>query len=175
MANNLLQRSHLGFSETNRFVFPFWHLYCDEFTRASGGFMFRRGFLALVLVGISGLLFSSPALANNLHLCDISQFTQCNSGSAIAVTSSQAWAFGTSYTGDTLYLAVMNPLAGNGGNFSSSTNLWNVLNVQPSQVFPTFASTVSQEQGATGSWQGALTPRRSWWARGPARSRWGNR
>ena len=119
--------------------------------------MIRRGLIALALVAISGLFFSSPALADNLHLCDVNQFTTCNSGSVIAITSSQAWAFGTQHSGDTLYLAIMNPLAGNGGNFNSGTNLWAVLSVAPTQVFPTFASTVSQEQGATGIVAGSFS------------------
>lgn len=112
--------------------------------------MLRRGLIALALAAIGGFLFSSRAFADNIHLCDVNQFTTCNSGSAIGVTSSQAWAFGTQATGETLYLAIMNPLAGGSGNFHSGTNLWTVLNVLPTQVFPTFASTVSQEQGATG-------------------------
>jgi len=110
----------------------------------------RRALTALALIATVALLSSSPAFADNLHLCDVNQFTTCNSGSAIAVTSSQAWAFGTQHTGDTLYLAIMNPLIGGSGNFNSGTNLWAVLNVLPTQVFPTFASTVSQEQGGTG-------------------------
>jgi len=110
----------------------------------------KRTLAAVVAMAIVALFSSSPAFADNLHLCDVNQFTTCNSGSAIAVTSSQAWAFGTQHTGDTLYLAIMNPLSGGSGNFNSGTNLWNVLNVMPTQVFPTFASTVSQEQGGTG-------------------------
>lgn len=112
--------------------------------------MIRRTLTALALMAVVALFSSSPAFADNLHLCDVNQFTTCNSGSAIAVTSSQAWAFGTQHTGDTLYLAIMNPLTGGSGNFNSGTNLWAVLNVLPTQVFPTFASTVSQEQGGTG-------------------------
>lgn len=112
--------------------------------------VFRRALTALILMAIVALFSSSPAFADNLHLCDVNQFTTCNSGSAIPVTSSQAWAFGTQHTGDTLYLAVMNPVAGGSGNFNSGTNLWAALNVLPNQVFPNLASTISQEQGATG-------------------------
>ena|SRR5579859_1061003 len=118
--------------------------------------MIRRALTALALIAIVALFSSSAAFADNLHLCDVNQFTTCNSGSAIAVTSSQAWAFGTQHTGDTLYLAIMNPLAGGSGNFNSGTNLWAVLNVLPTQVFPTFASTVSQEQGGTGMVAGSF-------------------
>lgn len=117
--------------------------------------MIRHTLIVLALTVIA-LCSSSSAFADNIHLCDVNQFTTCNSGSAIAVTSTQAWAFGTQATGETLYLAVMNPLSGTSGNFSSGTNLWSVLNVQPVQVFPTFASTVSQEQGATGILAGSF-------------------
>ena len=117
--------------------------------------MIRSTLIVLALVLIA-LCSSSPALADNLHLCDVNQFTTCNSGSAIAVTSSQAWAFGTPGSGETLYLAIMNPLANTSGNFRSGTNLWSVLNVQPIQVFQNFSSTVSQEQGVTGITAGSF-------------------
>jgi len=109
-----------------------------------------RKILTVLVLGAIALCFNSSAFADNLHLCDINQITTCNSGSVIAVTSSQAWAFGTQYTGDTLNLAIMVPLTNTSGNFGPGGNLWNVLNVQPTQVFPNFSSTVSQEQGATG-------------------------
>lgn len=117
--------------------------------------MIRNLLIVLSLAAIA-LFSSSPALADNIHLCDVNQFTTCNAGSAIPVTSTQAWAFGTQASGETLYLAVMNPLANNSGNFASGTNLWSILGVQPIQVFPTFASTVSQEQGATGITAGSF-------------------
>src|SRR5256885_13744609 len=81
------------------------------FTARVGGYVIRSTLIALTLAVIA-LCSSSSALADNIHLCDVNQFTTCNAGSAIAVTSSQAWAFGTQATGETLYLAVMNPLAG---------------------------------------------------------------
>lgn len=105
--------------------------------------------LALALVAVC---YSAPAMADNIHLCDINQFTTCNAGNAIQVQSgtTQAWAFGTANSSETLYIAVLVPNAGKNGNFLSGTNLWAVLGISPTQVFPNFASTVSQEQLATG-------------------------
>jgi len=98
-------------------------------------------------------IFGGVAKADNLHLCDVN--TVCNSGSVISVFGTPATVFvnGTSYTGGTLYLLVMTPASGNSGNWNSSNNLWNVLGVNPSQTYPTLASAISQESGATG-----LTP-----------------
>lgn len=111
--------------------------------------------LALVTVG-----YSVPAMADNIHLCDINQFTSCNAGSAIPVFGNlpqQAWAFGTANSSETLHIAVLVPQNGNIGNFQSGGNLWAVLGVSPTQVFPNFASTVSQEQLATGITAGSFS------------------
>lgn len=116
--------------------------------------MIRKGLIVLALAAIA-LWCSSPALADNIHLCDINATTSCNAGSAIPVFSgtTTAWAFGTANSSETLFIAMLTPMSGTSGNFNSGTNLWNVLGVTPSQVFPDFASTLSQEQLATG-----LTP-----------------
>ena len=111
--------------------------------------MIRKIFTVAVL-GVLSLCLTGAAKADNLHLCDINQFTTCNAGSVIPTFTTAAFVFGTSYTGDTLNIAILNPLAGTSGNFNSGTNLWAVLGITPPQVFPNFASTVSQEQGATG-------------------------
>lgn len=116
--------------------------------------MFRK---ALMVLGVAAMAvcLSAPAQADNIHLCDINATTSCNAGSAIPVFSgtTTAWAFGTANSGETLNIAMLTPVSGNSGNFGSGSNLWNVLGVTPSQVFPNFASTLSQEQLATG-----LTP-----------------
>ena len=113
--------------------------------------MIRRLTLVLVLALVA-VCFSAPAMADNIHLCDINNFTTCNAGNAIQVQSgtTQAWAFGTANSSETLYIAVLTPNAGKNGNFQAGTNLWGVLGISPTQVFPNFASTVSQEQLATG-------------------------
>lgn len=111
-----------------------------------------RKILTVLALAIVALCYSAPALADNIHLCDINQLTTCNAGSVIPVSwsTTQAWAFGTANSSETLYIAVLNPLSNGSGNFNSSTNLWAVLGVSPTQVFPNFASTASQELGATG-------------------------
>jgi len=111
--------------------------------------MIRRVLAVAVLAGLS-MFLTSAAKADNLHLCDINQWTTCNAGSVIPTFTTAAFVFGTSYTNDTLNLVILNPLANGSGNFTSGSNLWAILGVSPTQVFPTFSSTVSQEQGATG-------------------------
>src|SRR5215831_5279227 len=111
-----------------------------------------RKVLVVLALGLVAVCYSAPAMADNIHLCDINQFTSCNAGNAIQVQSgtTQAWAFGTANSSETLYIAVLTPNAGKNGNFQNGTNLWAVLGISPTQVFPDFASTVSQEQLATG-------------------------
>lgn len=116
--------------------------------------MIRKTLVVFALAAMA-VCFSAPAMADNIHLCDINATTSCNAGSAIPVFfgTTTAWAFGTANSSETLYIAMLTPVSGNSGNFTSGSNLWNVLGVSPSQVFPNFASTLSQEQLATG-----LTP-----------------
>ncbi len=111
-----------------------------------------RKTLTVLGLAIVVLCYSAPALADDIHLCDINQVTSCNAGSVIPVFSgtTQAWAFGTANSTETLFIAVLTPLSDGSGNFNSSTNLWSVLGISPAQVFPNFASTASQELGATG-------------------------
>jgi hypothetical protein len=118
-----------------------------------------RTALVVLTLAVVALCYSAPAMADNIHLCDINQFTSCNAGNAIQVQSgtTQAWAFGTANSNETLYIAVLTPNAGTGGNFTSGSNLWAVLGISPTQVFPNFASTVSQEQLATGMTAGSFS------------------
>ena len=119
--------------------------------------MIRKTLVVLALA-IVALCYSAPTYADNLHLCDITQFTQCNAGSVISINSGQTqnWAFGTSASNETLYIAVLTPQSGTGGNFNSNTNLWQVLLGNAFQNFPNFASTASQEFGATGITAGSF-------------------
>jgi PEP-CTERM motif len=119
--------------------------------------MIRKTFVVLALA-VLALCCSAPAKADNLHLCDINQFTTCNAGSVISISSSQTqnFAFGSSATNETLYIAVLTPQSGTGGNFNSNTNLWQVLLGNAFQNFPNFASTASQELGATGFTAGSF-------------------
>lgn len=114
--------------------------------------------LVVLVLAIVALCYSAPALADDIHLCDINQWTSCNAGNAIQVQSgtTQAWTFGTANSNETLYIAVLTPNAGTGGNFASGANLWAVLGMSPTQVFPNFSSTVSQEQLATGMTPGSF-------------------
>lgn len=120
--------------------------------------MIRKTLVVLALVTLA-FCYSAPAMADNIHLCDINQFTSCNAGNAIPVFGNlpqQAWVFGGANSTETLFIAVLTPNTGAGGNFNSGTNLWSVLGISPTQVFPNFASTVSQEQLATGITAGSF-------------------
>jgi len=94
------------------------------------------------------LVWGGSAYADNLHLCDVS--TGCSASSLIGTTSTTAYVTGTAGSNETLFLAILTPLSGTGGNFSSTQDLWTALGVAPDQVFPTLASAISQEFGATG-------------------------
>lgn len=117
------------------------------------GCMYQKPLLlsAMALV----VLCSSPALADNIHLCDINQGTQCNAGSAIPISAgtTQAWAFGTANNNETLHIAALSPQGTGASTYNgiaTSTNLWTALGVKPAQNFPNFSSAQSQEQLATG-------------------------
>jgi PEP-CTERM motif-containing protein len=98
------------------------------------------------------LCYSAAAKADNIHLCDVNQYTTCNAGSVIPVSGlpGPSWVFGTAASNETLYIAVLTPQSDTSGNFNSGTNLWQVLLGTAVQNFPNFASTASQELGATG-------------------------
>jgi len=118
-----------------------------------------RKFLSILGLGALIACCASSARADNIHLCDINAFTTCNAGTVIPTHSTTAYVFGTSNTSDTLHVAILAPQSGTaaGSNiFSSGTNLWTVLGEAPAQVFPTFASTLSQETGATGMVPGSF-------------------
>jgi PEP-CTERM motif-containing protein len=113
--------------------------------------MIRKALVVLALA-IVVLCYSAPAMADNVHLCDINQFTSCNAGSVIPIFTGNTtdWVFGKQGSGLTLNIAVLTPLSDLSGNFQSGTNLWQVLLGTAFQNFPNFASTVSQELGAAG-------------------------
>ncbi len=122
-----------------------------------------RKVLTVLALAIVGLCYSAPAMADNIHLCDISQLTSCNAGNAIPIsaTTTQAWVFGTKGSGETLWVVELTPQSGGAGTFNgpvaTSTNLWTALGVSPTQVFPNFASTASQELLATGITAGSFS------------------
>ncbi len=112
-----------------------------------------RKVLTVLALAIVAFCYSAPAMADNIHLCDINQFTSCNAGSVIPIsgTTTQTWVFGSSsFSGDTLYIVALTP--SNNGSFNSGTNLFTLLglNGTPPPNFANFSSTADQELGATG-------------------------
>jgi hypothetical protein len=119
--------------------------------RSARVYMIRKIFLVLALAVVA-LCYGAPANADNIHLCDVNQYTTCNAGSVIPVSGlpGPTWVFGKTASNETLYIAVLTPQSGTGGNFNSGSNLWQVLLGTAFQNFPNFSSTASQELGATG-------------------------
>src|SRR5215472_15929133 len=111
--------------------------------------MFRGICLVLVLV-TAAFICSTPALADNIHLCDISATTPCDANSVIPVFfgQNQAWVFGNSAPGETLFIVALTPSSS--GAFTSGANLSALLGFSPTQNFPNFSSMHDQELGATG-------------------------
>jgi len=110
--------------------------------------MFRGICLVLVLV-TAAFICSTPALADNIHLCNVSATTPCDAQNVIPVFfGQQAWAFGKSAPGETLFIVALTPSSS--GTFTSGTNLSALLGFSPTQNFPNFSSMHDQEQSATG-------------------------
>ena len=107
--------------------------------------MWIGGLAALVFC----IVFAGVAKADNLHLCDINAI--CNSGSVIQIQGTNTTDFvnGTSYSGGTLYLLALTPVADSSGQWNGG-NLWSVVLGSSPQNYPTLASAISQETGATG-------------------------
>ncbi len=73
-----------------------------------------RRVLIVSALAIVAVCYSAPAMADNIHLCDINQFTTCNAGNAIPIGSgtTQTWVFGTAGSGETLFIAMLTPVTG---------------------------------------------------------------
>lgn len=129
----------------------------------------KKCLLTAAMVAALCFIFVGPAKADNLHLCNVS--SGCSASSVIPISGTTAFVTGTANAGDTLFIAVLIPVADNSGNFNSSTNLWTALGESPNQVFPTLASAISQEATQTsittmsfnvsdiseGAWTGSAT------------------
>ncbi len=112
-----------------------------------------RRLLSVLVFAIVAVCYSAPAMADDIHLCDINQLTSCNAGSVVPVYSgtTQAWVFGQQTSGLTLNIVYLTPRRDTLGSFNSNTNLLTILGFSnPPPNFNNFASTASQELGATG-------------------------
>jgi len=113
---------------------------------------FRHLAWAIAVLGL--LALGGSARADDLHLCNVA--TGCSSGSLISIPSGTTTAYvtGKAVSGETLWLAIMNPLADNSGNFAgnSNTTMWAALNLtcDNGNCDHTLASSHDQEAGATG-------------------------
>ena len=115
--------------------------------------MFKR--LMIILVFGTGImaLGASVAKADDIHLCATSAACTGNPGSIQFTGSTTAFVFGkiTEPIPDALYVVVMTPVAGNSGNWNStSSSLWAVLGEAPTQTFPSLNSAICALEGGPG-------------------------
>ena len=111
-----------------------------------------KKFLTILALAVLALCFSRPAMADDVHLCNVP--TGCNAGSVIALNgSTTGYVTGHFSAGESLWIAVMDPTSGS-PNFTSG-NLFGVGGLNEPFTGPyTFdhniSSSISQEFGATG-------------------------
>jgi PEP-CTERM motif len=110
----------------------------------------KNSILSGILLVALCCVFAGSVKADNIHLCDVS--TGCSASSVIPISGSSATAFlSGNPTNDSLFLAILSPVADLTGNWNSNgTTLWSVLGVTGGSVFPDLNSAISQESGATG-------------------------
>ena len=109
-------------------------------------------FRVAVAVGFCSVL-GNIARADDIHLCATAAACAGNASSAQITNSTTAFVYGKTYNPvpDTLYVAVLTPVADNSGNWnSSSSTLAQVLGEAPSQTFPTLASAICNLEGGAG-------------------------
>jgi hypothetical protein len=110
--------------------------------------------LALAIAVLALLALAGSARADDLHLCNVA--SGCSSGSLISIPSGTTTAYitGKAVSGESLWLAIMNPLADNSGNFAGNPNntMWAALGLtcDNGNCDHTLGSSMSQEFGATG-------------------------
>jgi hypothetical protein len=109
-----------------------------------------KNILSGVLMMTLCCVFAGAVKADDIHLCNVS--TGCNATSLIPISGSSTTAFlSGNPTNDSLFLAVLSPVADLTGNWNSNlTTLWSVLGVTDGSEFPNLKSAISQESGATG-------------------------
>jgi hypothetical protein len=110
----------------------------------------KNSILSGILLVALCCVFAGSVKADNIHLCDVS--TGCSASSVIPISGSSTTAFlSGNPTNDSLFLAILSPVADLTGNWNSNgTTLWSVLGVTGGSVFPDLNSAISQESGATG-------------------------
>jgi hypothetical protein len=98
-------------------------------------------------------MLGNVSRADDIHLCATAAACAGNASSAQITNSTTAFVYGKTYNPvpDTLYVAVLTPMADNSGNWnSSSSTLAQVLGEAPSQTFPTLASAICNLEGGAG-------------------------
>jgi hypothetical protein len=114
------------------------------------GEIMKKSILSGILMMALCCVFAGSVKADNIHLCDVS--TGCSASSVIPISGSSTTAFLCGNpTNDSLFLAILSPVADLTGNWNSNaTTLWSALGVTGGSEFPNLNSAISQESGATG-------------------------
>jgi len=108
----------------------------------------KRLLIGGVLMLAFCLTFAGSAKADDIHLCGTPALCVSNPGYVQFTGSTGAYAFGKSTAGDTLYVAVLTPVADTSGTWNDNkVELWTLLGESPSQVFPNLNSAISQLEG----------------------------
>ena len=108
----------------------------------------RNGSMLLALC----LALGTYAMADNIHLCDVS--SGCSSGSVIPVPGNISTAYVSGNPNNQeLFLAILTPQTGSSGAWNNNgTPLWSVLGdlTAGNPTYPTLSSAISQELIGTG-------------------------
>ncbi len=114
----------------------------------------KKLWISVAVTAAFGLAFGGAAKADDIHLCATAAACTGNAGSVQFTGSTTAYVYGKTYnpTPDTLYVAVLTPVADNSGNWNSVSGLTlsQVLNESPSQVFPNLSSAICNLEGGAG-------------------------
>lgn len=108
--------------------------------------------LTILALAVLALCFSRPAMADDVHLCNVP--TGCNAGSVIALGgSTTGYVTGHFSAGESLWIAVMDPTSGSpnftSGNLFDSGGLNEPFTGQYNYDH-SISSSISQEFGASG-------------------------
>jgi hypothetical protein len=114
------------------------------------GEIMKKSILSGILMMALCCVFAGSVKADDIHLCDVS--SGCSASGVIPISGSSTTAFlSGNPTNDSLFLAILSPVADLTGNWNSNaTTLWSVLGVTGGSEFPNLNSAISQESGATG-------------------------
>ena len=105
----------------------------------------------LILAGLSSV-FACAANADDIHLCATAAACSGNAGSSQLIGSTTGYYYGSGSAGDTLYIAVLTPVADTSGTWNGSNSLWSALSPPESSSLnqPNFNAALCNLEGGSG-------------------------